>query len=157
MEQIRQYLLSVIAAAVLCGIVNTLVGKKGAYFSIVRLIAGLFMALTVISPLVKIRLSDIVDYTNGLSAQANAAVAGGEAMALDAMGAIIKSQTEAYILDKAVSMELDIEVEVTLSSENPPIPCAVTIKGSISPYSKEVLRQYIANDLGISEEDQLWI
>ena len=157
MEQIRQYLLSVIAAAILCGIVNTIIGKKGAYFAIVRLICGLFMALTVISPLVKIQLNDLTDYVNGLSWQANTAVANGEAMALDEMGAIIKAQTEAYILDKAVSMELDIDVEVTLSSEMPPIPCTVTVKGAVSPYAKEVLRKYIANDLGIPEEDQLWI
>jgi hypothetical protein len=157
MDQIRRYLLSVIAAAILCGIVNTLIGKKGSANSVVKLIAGLFMAFTVISPLVTVRLTNISDYFSDLSAQGEAITADGEAIALEELCAIIKSRTEAYILDKAVSMDLDLEVEVTLSSENPPLPCAVIIKGSAAPYEKVVITEYIAKDLGISKEDQLWI
>lgn len=157
MDQIRQYLLSVIAAAILCGIVNTLIEKKGAYSSIVKLITGLFMAITVISPLITIRIGDISDYFGELSAESASITADSEASAFKELCAIIKSKTEAYILDKAVSMDLDIEVEVTLDSANPPLPCAVTIWGSAAPYSKEVLSEYIAKDLGISKEDQLWM
>lgn len=157
MDQIRRYLLSVIAAAILCGIVNTLIGKKGSYNSIVKLVTGLFMTFTVISPLVTIRLTDISDYFGDLTVQGTSISAGGEAIAFEELCTIIKSRTEAYILDKAVSMDLDIEVEVTLSSENPPLPCAVIIKGSAAPYEKVVIMEYIAKDLGISKEDQLWM
>ena len=157
MEHIRQYLLSIIAAAILCGLINTLIGKKGAYSAVIRLISGLFMALTVISPVVNIQLQNFTDYVNSFSQQAGVIVNSAEAMAWEERNTIIKSRAEAYILDKAVSMKLELDVEVTLSDTNPPLPCAVTIKGSVSPYSKEVLSSYIANDLGISKEDQLWI
>lgn len=157
MDQIRQYLLSVIAAAILCSIVNTLIERKGACYSIIKLITGLFMATIVVSPLINIRISDITTYFGELSAEGSSITADGEAIALNELCSIIKSKTEAYILDKAVSMDLDIEVEVTLNSANPPLPCAVTIRGSAAPYSKEVLSEYIANVLGISKEEQLWI
>lgn len=156
MDFIRRYLLSVICAAILCGIVNTLIEKKGAHHSIVKLISGLFMAITVISPLVTIHIGDITEYFNDLSAQGSSITADGEASAYNELCSIIKSKTEAYILDKAVSMDLDIEVEVTLNSDNPPLPCAVIIKGSAAPYSKEVLSVYIAKVLGISKEGQQW-
>lgn len=157
MDGIRKYLLSVICAAIICAVVNTLSGKKKAYGSITRLISGIFMALTLISPLVNIRLTDYADYFNGFSADGKAAVAYAEAEAMDELRSIIKSQSEAYILDKAVSMDAVLNVEVTLNNENPPIPCGVKLTGSVSPYTKDVLSRLIANDLAIAKEDQLWI
>lgn len=157
MDQIRQYLLCVCAAAILCGIANGIIEKKGSYSSVLKLITGLILALTVISPLVKIQWADVTQYVEGMTSDADDAVADGEAMAYEAEAAIIKSQTEAYILDKAASMGLNIEVEVTLSSSDPPLPCAVSVKGSVSPYSKALLSQYISEELGISEENQQWI
>ncbi len=156
MDGIRKYLFSVICAAVICSIVNTLSGKKTATGAIIRLISGLFMALTLIAPLVEIRLADYGDYFKNFSVDADTAVTFGESAASDELRAIIKSQTEAYILDKADSMDAAIDVEVTLNDEYPPVPCGVRITGSISPYSKETLSQFIANDLGISKEDQVW-
>ncbi len=157
MEGVRKYLLSVICAAVICSVVNTLTGKKTANGGIIKLISGLFMALTLISPLVQIRLTDYGDYFNDFSLDAHTAVTYGEAAAIDEMRTIIKSQTEAYIFDKAASMDATVDVEVTLNDDYPPVPIGVKITGSLSPYSKEILSGYIANDLGISKEDQIWI
>lgn len=157
MEKIGKYLLSVVCAAIICAAVNMLTGKKNAQSAIIRLISGLYMALTLISPLVNIRLTDYADYFRNFSVEGENAVAMGKAAATDALGAIIKDQTQAYILDKAVSMDTVLKVEVTLNNENPPIPCGVTLTGSVSPYTKEVLSNFIADDLGISKEDQVWI
>ncbi len=157
MDEVREYLLSLICAAVICSVVNALIGKKSAHSAIIRLISGLYLALTLISPLVNIRLNDYADYFNSFSEDAEIAVAFGETAAMDELRSIIKAKTEAYILDKAVSMDTVLNVEVTLNNENPPIPCGVTLTGSVSPYSKEVLSRFIANDLGIAKEDQVWI
>lgn len=156
MEKIHSYLLSVICAAIICSVVHVLSGKKSASSSLIRIISGIFMAITLISPLINIRLSDYADYFSAFSSDANAAVTFGESAATDALRSIIKARTEAYILDKADSMNVALDVEVKLNNEDPPVPCEVVITGAISPYSKEVLSQYIANDLGISKEDQLW-
>lgn len=157
MDDIKQYLLSLICAAVICSVINVLIGKNSAHSAIIRLISGLYLALTLISPLVNIKLGDYADYFNSFSSEADKTVASGEAAAMNELRSIIKDQTEAYILDKAVSMDAVLNVEVTLNNENPPIPCGVTLTGSISPYSKEVLSRFIANDLGISKEEQVWI
>lgn len=156
MDSIRQYLLSVAAAAIICGIAIGLSGKKSAYSTIVKMLTGLILAVTVIAPLANMKLMDFSDYIDGLSIEADDAVLEGEIMAREATASIIKSNIEAYILDKAASMDLNIEVEVTLSSTSPPGPSAVLITGAVSPYSKEVLMQYIATDLGIPKENQAW-
>ena len=156
MDDIKKYLLSLICAAVICTVVNTLIGKKSAYSGVVHLISGLFLSFTLISPLVNIKLNDYTEYFRDFSSDAEKAVASGEASATEELRSIIKHQTEAYILDKAVSMDTVLNVEVTLSNDNPPIPCGVTLTGSVSPYSKEALSKFIANSFGIEKEDQIW-
>ena len=157
MEGIHKYILSVISAGVVCAVVNLLIGKKGTHSALIRLISGLFMALSLISPLVNIKLSNYKDYFQSFSEDADTAVAAGESAAENELRSIIKSQVEAYILDKAVSMDTVLNVEVTLNNDNPPIPCGVTLIGSVSPYTKEVLSKYITRNLQIPKEDQVWI
>ena len=157
MEDIRQYLLTVISAAFLCGIINGIIGKNGSYGTIVKLVSSLVLVLTVISPWTKIKLQDLSQYTEGLMHEAETITQNGEAFALSQSTSIIKSKTEAYILDKAASIGLNIEVEVTLCESVPHIPCAVKITGNASPYLKQKLHKIITNDLGISEDNQLWI
>lgn len=157
MEDIRQYLLSVTAAALLCAILNGLIGKKGAYGTAIKLVTGLFLALTVICPWMKLEIIDISSYSDDLLSEADSIAASGELMADNALAAIIKSQTETYILDKATALNLEVTAEVTMSNTDPPTPCAVTVRGIASPYAKQMLSQYIANELGIPEESQLWM
>lgn len=157
MDFIRQYILGILAAAVICGIINSFFKSKGSYGTIIKLLTGLFMTITLISPVIKLELSDMVSYLEGLSLEADGAVEYGRQVAGESAAAIIKSQTEAYILDKAAFWELNLKVEVTLSESDPPVPESVVLKGSASPYVKSQLSKYIADDLGISEEQQKWI
>lgn len=156
MENIRQYLLSVTAAAIICSLITSLMGKKGTYAAIVRMLCGLFMALTMISPLIQVRLSDFTSYFDSLQTEADTAAASGSAMAEEASEAIIKRETETYILDKALSMGLNIEVEVTLADAGVPYPCHVSLRGAASPYARRQLQGWLEDDLGIPEENQTW-
>ena len=70
---------------------------------------------------------------------------------------IIKEQSQAYILDKAVSLGADISVAVTVSETTPPTPIEITVKGAVSPYVKTVLKDYLKEQFGIPEEAQKWI
>ena len=157
MGEIRGYLISVTAAAILCAVASTLLGKKGTIGTIGKLLCGIFLAITVVSPLTRVQLRSGYELWDDLSADAAAAVASGEAAAYDELRAGIKARTEAYILDKAAFYAAELSVEVTLSDEDPPIPCAVRLTGSVSPYAKQRLQQDISEELGIPKEAQIWI
>lgn len=156
MEAVRQYLLSVTAAAIVCSIINRVIGKTGTYAAIVKLITGLFLVFTVISPFAKLQIADLPAYMDSLSVDADQVVMDGQQTARDAVTEIIKAEAEAYILDKAAALDLTVEAEVIVSDTDIPQPCAVTLRGSASPYAKQRLQQLIANDLGIPEEKQTW-
>lgn len=156
MDGIRQYLLSVTAAAILCAIVKALTDKKGAPTTLIKLISGIFLAITVFAPLTNIDLSNLTDYMKSFTVDADTAAAVGTDYAREETAAIIKAQTEAYILDKASSLGADLQVSVTLSDDTLPVPCAVVITGGIAPYAKERLTRYITDDLNIPEAQQTW-
>lgn len=155
MEAIREYLLSVIAAAILSGIAVSLLGKKGTIGATVKLLSGVVMILTVAGPLADIRLDGQLALFSELTDDAY--VASGENSAREAMAEIIKAKTEAYILDKAEELGVTLSVTVSLSQEQIPTPSAVILTGNVSPYAKQSLAQMLVEDLGISTEAQTWI
>lgn len=156
MQGIREYLLSVTAAAIICAIAKNMVGEKGIGGRIIRVVTGLFLVITLLSPIVKIRLENIENYFEDIRFDSEGIVSNGSEMANDALGSIIKEQTEAYILDEATRLGTQLDVEVKLSDSYPPEPCQVVMKGSVSPYQKQNISLYISHYLGIPQEHQIW-
>ena len=71
-----------------------------------------------------------------------------------ALGDSIAAQTQAYIEDKASSLGLSVRAEVqTALRDGVPFPDSVTLYGENSA----ALGAYIVQELGIAEENQLWI
>lgn len=156
MDGIREYLISVTAAAVLCGILKSLIGEKGNSAALVRLICGIFLALTVIRPLKELNLRDFSLLPVGLLEEARATSGEGEEYTRQTKEALIKQQCEAYILDKAQTLEASIQVEIQISVEGEPIPVASIITGNLSPYARNQLSKTLKEELGIPQEDQKW-
>lgn len=156
MDGIREYLISVTAAAVLCGILKSLIGEKGNSAAHVRLICGIFLALTVIRPLKELNLRDFSLLPAGLMEEARATSGEGEEYTRQAKEDLIKQQCEAYILDKAQTLEASIQVEILISQEGEPIPAGSIITGNLSPYARNQLSKTLEKDLGIPQEDQKW-
>ena len=156
MEHIREYLISVTSAALLCGILQSLVGHKSSSSGILKLICGIFLALTVIRPLADIRLEEFDFLTGEIHAEADAAVAEGANYAKQAMVRQIKEQTQAYILDKAAAFDGNISADVQVEGD-PPVIVSCTIQGKLSAYAQTQLSRILEEDLGIPEEDQRWI
>lgn len=156
MQFIRQYLMSLIAAAIIVGIATSVVKAKGSGGSIIRLVSGIFLALVMLSPILKIEIHDFMDFYSDISLDASSAVNEGKNVVQNEMYAIIKENLEAYILDKASALQLDVVVDVTLTEDLPPVPDSITIKGNVSPYNKQAFQAFLIEEIGIPKEQQIW-
>ncbi len=156
MDAIRAYILRIVAVALLCGICHSFFDGKSALGTIVRMVTGLLMAIAVLSPMVELQIDDFTSYLSGLQVDADAMVADGDLAGQSERIRIITEQCEAYILDKADSLGLTLQVQVQLSQDDSLHPESITLLGVASPYAKSVLREYISDSLGIPEEKQIW-
>ena len=156
MEQLSEYLLSVTGAAMISSVVLRLLEGRGSTAMVGKMVAGIFMALVVISPLSQVRISDVLDLMPDVTADAQEAAAAGEASAKNALAQSISTQLETYILDKAVQLGATLTVQVELTEDAIPIPCSVRLQGTISPYAKSKLQSIIRDELGIEKENQIW-
>ena len=157
METLKNYLLAITAAAIICAIARSLCEEKTVSGSMIRLIAGIVMTVTVLSPVLKLKFDDLPDLSADFTAEAASAAAAGKEMAEAEFNAIIIRQTQAYILDKAAAFGADVEVEILMPADSSWQPDGVIISGSISPYAKERLQKIIAEDIQIPKENQQWI
>lgn len=157
MIPLGKYLLGILAGALICGIAMELIGKKGGNATLLRLLCGIFMLLCVVSPLLDIRIGSLDDLTGQIRREANAVTQEGKNMAQDYYRSVITQRTEAYILDKAVSLGADVDAKVCLSQDDTAAPKAVTVRGRISPYAKGLLSEWMERELGIESEEQTWI
>lgn len=148
------YILSVTAAAILVAILRALAGQ-GTSAGLIRLLGGIFMALTVISPVLDIELPDFQAWFSQYAAAGEAAAAEGAAMGDAARQAIISDQLEAYIQDKAASLGETVTAEVHPDPDG--TPGTVVISGSISPQTRQALSEWLETTLEIGEEAVQWI
>ena len=157
MDALRQYILSVSVAAILCGLVSSLM-PKGNFQSILKLICGVFLALLVVKPVSELDPKSILTRITGqVTQEGEAAVAFGEEMARDSMTQYIKREAEAYILDKANAHGITAEVEVSVGAGELPIPVAAVIRGTVPEPLKLELERLIGENLGIAKENLQWI
>ena len=151
----REYILKIIIASIVAGILCSLFDPKSSHGKIVKILTGILLTVTVLSPLKNISFRGLSDYIDEISSDAKVYVEEGLRDTETETAAIIKQQTETYILDKAKTMGLVVAVEVVLD-ENNSVPCGVVISGEAAPYEKSVLSDHIEDTLGISREYQQW-
>ena len=152
MTFLRSWLLSVTACAVLVSIVQQLT-DGGAMKKIVRFVGGVLM-LAMLRPLLSLTF-DLPELDGGHYREAVEALKETLNAEQDsALGESIAAQTQAYIEDKASSLGLSVCAEVqTALRGGVPFPDSVTLYGENSA----ALGAYIVQELGIAEENQLWI
>lgn len=152
----KSYVMSIVIAGIVCSIAKAMLSKNTATGKLVSILTSILMCVTILAPLTRISFDRITDYFDMLVVDADYYTQSGKSAAQINIETIIKSRTEAYILDKAKSMDLEVAVEVELDDNNS-VPCGVTITGAISPYAKRVMVSYIEETIGISKENQRWI
>lgn len=157
MESVREYLLGVTCASVFCGILCMLVDEKHSAGSLVKLLCGIFLSLTLLMPVAGNSIPELDLRQWEFTQEGKIAAEAGVEYARQAKMQLIKERTEAYIVDKARLYGLDLTVEVVVSGEETPAPEAAVIGGGASPYARTQLQQMMETELGIPKENQRWM
>ena len=81
MERISEYILGIIAAAMILGIMGRLLGDKNGISSLFQLIGGLFLVFTITAPVLEMDFSGIMGFLEAFTLEAEMAAMDGEEMA----------------------------------------------------------------------------
>ena len=155
MTALGEYVLGVLFAAMICSIVTRILGKKGVQGNLVKMLCSIFMMISIVSPLAKLSFDSWEEFQVDIQHDALAAVDQGKNEINIQYRQVITQRTTSYILEKAESLGLVLEVSVTLEEDELAAPRSVTLQGRASPYARQVLSSWLANELGI--EEQQWI
>ena len=152
-EQLKLWVLSLAAAALLLGLADALVGQRGMK-RVLRLAGGILLIVVLLGPLGQAGSLDL----DGALADYSGAVARREAELREeqeeALSAVIETDLCEYIWDKARELGLDVTVSVAtrMGSGGVPIPDRVRIGGAYD----ETLSQWLQEELGLAPEQQIW-
>lgn len=155
MEGLREYVLSVVSAAILCAVLTTIGGKTKQGGAVFKLVTSLFLTFSFLRPIAKFELRELDGLISDWKLEAAAASVTGEGYYEKSLEEVIQKECETYILDKAWALGAALEVSVSLDDHN--IPEDVVLRGRISPYAKTQLQKVLTNELGIAKERQIWI
>ncbi len=142
----RAYLLRLLCGSMVCALVRAISERQ-----IVKLLCGAYLAALFLSPAVELdwELPDLEE----IRRDAAAVVAEGAADAKEAESAVIKDRCEAYILDEAAALGLEVRAEVSVDSGR---ITSVAVYGCPEGQVRDALSQCIARDLGVGKEAQSW-
>lgn len=156
-DALREYVIHVIATALICAVVIRLFRGSGSGKMVVKLLCGMVLTFSIIQPVRQMDISFVDEFVWEFRAEADRAVSDGKNASATAWSESIIAGTEAYILEKTKAMNVDLNVEVELSKDEVPMPSGVKLIGKVAPYAKSVLSDMIERDLNIPKECQIWI
>ena len=157
MDLIRQYILGIVSAALICAIAFKMLDGKGVSAQLGKMVCGVFLMFTLLQPVSSFSLVSDVFSSESFYLDGESVAFEGQNSSREQLRAIISDRVEAYILDKASQYDAQLLITVYLSEEDIPVPESITLTGSISPYGKQQLQTMMEQELGIKKEDQKWI
>lgn len=156
MDYLRQYLLSIFAASIICSIIIKLTKRQQVMSGIIKVIAAVFLSVTIFSPLLDLNLDSHFSLPDRLSINAEEIISAAQTDIKNQTEEIIIDQTKSYILEKAALYGADLDVSIKLNSDTR-MPASVTLYGVVAPVTKQRIQQLLVEELGIPEGDQIWI
>lgn len=153
MAALGTYIVSVSAGAILCGIILAVVPEGGCRNTI-RLLCGVFLTLTALSPVKELQLPDWEGYMTAYLQEGEQLAELGQDRASNTLEELIKQQTQSYILDKASRLGFSPDVTVALEEG---IPKTAIIQGDYNDQQKSAMERILTEELGIAKECQQWI
>ncbi len=155
MEQLRGWLLSVIAVSLLCALADTLM-PPGAVKKAGKLICGLVLAAAVLAPAVELDVEEggrwLEEYFSGTQDREEEL----KRQVEEARKRIIEQEYAAYIVDKAAQMGVacTAQVECRAEGEGLYLPVRAQITGPLAAGQREELSLALERDLGLPREGQ---
>lgn len=156
MDGLVQYLYSILVAALVCSVVQ-LFPLSGTAKELTKLLCGLVMTISVLSPLRKYDSLNLPNTIFNISSDAQFIAIEGEWSARNAMAAIIKEECDAYIQNKATEQGAAVICCVQITDDLFPTPVSATITGTVSSQIRTQLEAILTADLGIAKENITWI
>lgn len=156
MGVVRQYVISVISASMICTVFKGILWK-GMSSKTVNVLCGMFMLFTFIGPLKDMDVLDVIGIFQWNENVADESVRKGEELTRSAMADIISSQIASYVEKKAFELGAEIKIEVLLNDDEIPTPVGMDIVGQISPYVRGQLEGFISENIGLDREEIRWI
>lgn len=155
MEAVREYIFRLVCCGVCCTLLLSITGAEGPGGKLRKMLCGIFLAFTAISPLRDLDLESIVYLDPSVYQQAEQIAREGSTQAKEAMASIIKDRCGAYITTKAADLSLALRAEVELDGESG-IPVEVTLHGRPTPQQRQAISDYITQTLGIERGHIRW-
>lgn len=153
MEGIKGYLVAIVAACMLTVVASVLV-QKSPLRKIVRLIGGIMILLVAVTPLLRLDMSQIVDYLQGSEYSFDTSAV--KQTWQSQLSEHIKQTTETYIENEAGRLGATVQATVTLTEEEYPVPCHAVLIGTVDADQMEALSEYMETSLGIPRTEQEW-
>ena len=156
MEAVRGYLLRLTAGAFLSAGLLALI-PKGTPKKAAAVLCGLVMLLLALTPLAQLDDDALSEAISRLELEKEEARTGIEIRNQELVARIISGRVQAYILDKAAALGLNVTVELEMETRaDTPYPKAVTIRGEAAPAQKQQLQQYLEQTFAIPVQRQVW-
>ncbi len=152
MDEIRIYLLRIIAAAILCSVVTSLCNASK-FSSLIRMILGIVMAISVLQPILNIDVSRLSMNIQSITDGGETIITQGRETAQRALSAIVSEGIGEYIEEKARQLGADIAVHVDVKDG---APVGVFLEGDASPYIRSQLSAWILTEIGLEKEALNW-
>lgn len=155
MDGVRGYLVSLVAACLLCAVSPALV-KNERIQRLVRFLGGILIALTALTPLLSLRLSDLTDAITRLNTDYALDTESIEENTHAYLRKHIKETTQTYIETKAAELGASVRAEVTTDDGEYPVPITASITGILNAEQRAALSRYMTEALGIAQTAQEW-
>ena len=156
-QSVREYLLSVVAIALLAGVVLALT-PKGAVHRTLTFFSGLALILTALGPIARLDFDALAQTMAKTRLEAAEAAEGVSIDNTQLIAELIKEETETYIWDKAAAMEMeltDVTVEVRIGGAYP-YPYRAVLTANCTEEQRQQLTKALEADLAIPAERQEW-
>ena len=152
-ESLRQWLVSLTAAAILLGAAESLV-TQGSVRRVLRLAGGVVLMILLLRPLSGIAGNLPQLSIDGFRQETEQREEELKKQQEEAVGGLIESELGSYIWDKEQSLGLDYPVSVSTRSGagGGSVPDRVSIDG---PFHQE-LSDWLTTELGLGPECQIW-